>query len=110
MLQMTDRAADLLRNLRRDAKLPDEAGVRVFSEAAESGKPTLSLGFAPEPAQGDQVAEYGDMRLFVAKELAEPLSDVVLDVVAESGEPQLTFRPADAKGGQNGDGGASPRA
>jgi len=110
MLQMTDRAADLLRDLRRNAKLPDEAGIRVFSETAESGQPTLSLGFAPDPAPGDQVSDHGDMRLFVSQELAEPLADAVMDVVAENGEPQLIFRPADATGGQNGDGGASPGA
>ena len=37
MLQMTDRAVDLLRNLRNDAQLPESAGVRVYSETAATG-------------------------------------------------------------------------
>lgn len=110
MLQMTDRAADLLRNLRSEANLPEEAGIRVFSEAAESGQPTLSLGFAPDPAPGDQVAEHEGLRLFVAPELAEPLADAVMDVVAENGESQLVFRPAGATASDNGHGGASHQA
>jgi len=106
MLQMTDRAADLLRNLRTEAKLPDGAGIRVFSEAAESGQPTLSLGFTPAPAPGDQIAEHQGVKLFVAQELAEPLSEAVMDVTAENGESQIIFRP---QSGADGDGGASPQ-
>jgi Fe-S cluster assembly iron-binding protein IscA len=108
MLQMTDRAADLLRNLRTEAKLPDEAGVRVFSETAESGQPTLALGFTPAPAPGDQVAEHQGVKLFVAQELAEPLSAAVMDVTAENGESQIIFRPQ-AGTGPDGTGEASPR-
>lgn len=95
MLQMTDRAADLLRNLRRDAELPNEAGVRVFTQTADSGEPTLALGFAPDPSPGDQVADHEGLRLFVAPELAEPLSGAVMDVMAGDGESQLVFRPAE---------------
>lgn len=96
MLQMTDRAADLLRNLRREAQLPGDAGVRVFSELADSGEPTLSIGFTTDPMPSDQVTEHGDLRLFVAPEIAEPLDRAVMDVIAEDGESQLVFRPADA--------------
>ena len=110
MLQMTDRAADLLRNLRREAQLPDEAGIRVFSETADSGQPTLSLGFTPDPAPGDQVADHEGLRLFVSQELADPLAEAVMDVVAENGESQLIFRPADGGGNvENGAGGPSPQ-
>jgi Fe-S cluster assembly iron-binding protein IscA len=94
MLQMTDRAADLLRNLRREAKLPDEAGIRVYSEKADSGEATLTLGFTPDPVPGDQVAEHEGLRLFVAPELAHPLGSAVMDVTADNGESQLIFRPA----------------
>lgn len=106
MLQMTDRAADLLRNLRREAQLPDEAGIRVFSEMADSGQPTLSLGFTPDPAPGDEVGEHEGVRLFVSQELAQPLSTAVMDVTSENGESQLIFRPADQgeDAAQTGDG------
>jgi Fe-S cluster assembly iron-binding protein IscA len=95
MLQMTDRAADLLRNLRDDAQLPESAGVRVYSETAAGGEPTLSIGFTPDPMPSDQVSDHAGVRLFVAPEIAEPLSSAVMDVIAENGEEQLIFRPAD---------------
>ncbi|HSM37984.1 MAG TPA: hypothetical protein VK838_01540 [Candidatus Limnocylindrales bacterium] len=94
MLQMTDRAAELLRNLRSHAELPNEAGVRVFTETAETGQPTVSLGFAPDPAPGDQVGDHDGLRLFVAPELAEPLAEAVMDVMPGDGESTLVFRPA----------------
>jgi Fe-S cluster assembly iron-binding protein IscA len=96
MLQMTDRAADLLRNLRNEAQLPESAGVRIYSEpAATTGEPTLSIGFTPDPMPADQVSDHAGLRLFVAPEIAEPLSGAVMDVVADDGESQLIFRPAE---------------
>lgn len=97
MLQMTDRAADLLRNLRQEADLPDETGVRVYSEVGPAGEPTLSIGFTPEPLPTDTVSEQSGMRLFVAPEIAGPLDAAVMDVIAENGESQLIFRPAEAQ-------------
>jgi Fe-S cluster assembly iron-binding protein IscA len=107
MLQMTDRAADLLRNLRNEAQLPESAGVRIYSETAAGGEPTLSIGFTPEPMPADQVADHAGLRLSVAPEIAEPLSAAVMDVVADNGESQLIFRPADAGEGAEADGGTS---
>ncbi len=104
MLHMTDRAADLLRNLRNEAQLPESAGVRIYSETAPTGEPTLSIGFTPDPMPTDQVSDHEGLRLFVAPEIAEPLAGAVMDVVADDGESQLIFRPAgtdeaDAAGG-----------
>ncbi len=101
MLQMTDRAADLLRNLRDEAQLPESAGVRIYSETAATGEPTLSIGFTPEPMPADQIADHAGLRLFVAQEIAEPLAGAVMDVVADNGESQLIFRPADATADAN---------
>lgn len=98
MLQMTDRAADLLRNLRNEAQLPESAGVRIYSETAPTGEPTLSIGFTPDPMPTDQVTDHAGLRLFVAPEIAEPLSGAVMDVVADNGESQLVFRPAETDG------------
>ena len=46
----------------------------------------------------DQVSDHAGLRLFVAPEIAEPLSGAVMDVVADDGESQLIFRPAGAAG------------
>ncbi len=109
MLQMTDRAVDLLRNLRNDAQLPESAGVRVYSETAPTGEPTLSIGFTPEPMPSDQVADHAGLRLFVAPEIAEPLAGAVMDVVAENGESQLIFRPAETDGATEGGEASTPQ-
>lgn len=103
MLQMTDRAADLLRNLRDEAQLPESAGVRIYSETASSGEPTLSIGFTPDPMPADQVADHAGLRLFVAPEIADPLSGAVMDVIADNGESQLVFRPAEGDQPQGAD-------
>ncbi|MGH2456432.1 MAG: hypothetical protein ACRDHD_09280 [Candidatus Limnocylindria bacterium] len=101
MLQMTDRAADLLRNLRREADLPESAGVRVYSEAGESGEPTVSIGFTADPLPTDQVADHDGLRLFIANEIASPLEEAVMDVTGDDGEPQLVFRPAAEKAAES---------
>src|SRR5918992_5300905 len=103
MLQMTDRAADLLRNLRDEAQLPESAGVRIYSETASSGEPTLSIGFTPDPMPADQVTDHAGLRLFVAPEIADPLAGAVMDVIADNGESQLVFRPAERDQTKNAD-------
>jgi hypothetical protein len=45
------------------------------------------------------VTEQAGMRLFVAPEIAAPLESAVMDVIAENGESQLIFRPAEDGGG-----------
>ncbi|HET6380753.1 MAG TPA: hypothetical protein VFH63_06920 [candidate division Zixibacteria bacterium] len=99
---MTDRAVTLLRNLREEADLPESTGVRIYSESDESGRPMLSIGFTPEPAPTDEVAEQGGLRLFVASDVASPLAGAVMDVVGEDGESQLVFRPAAESDGAGG--------
>jgi Fe-S cluster assembly iron-binding protein IscA len=53
----------------------------------------------------DLVSDHSGLRLFVAPEIAEPLSGAVMDVIAEDGESQLIFRPAE--NGTDGTGEAS---
>ncbi|HEX2141077.1 MAG TPA: hypothetical protein VHK28_02215 [Candidatus Limnocylindria bacterium] len=99
---MTDRAVHLLRTLRQEAELPDSTGVRVYSESDESGQKMLSIGFTPDPAPSDEIAERDGLRLFVASDVANPLSEAVMDVVGENGESQLVFRPAADENGATG--------
>ena len=60
----------------------------------------FAIGFTPDPMPTDQVAEHEGLRLFVAPEIAGPLDDAVMDVIAENGESQLIFRPAGAQSGE----------
>jgi hypothetical protein len=44
--------------------------------------------------QGDQVTEQEGLKLFVAPELADPLTDAAIDVTkADDGASRLVFRP-----------------
>lgn len=93
MLEMTNRAATLLTELRRNSEIPDEAGVRVYGESTPEGQASLAIGFTEQPAPGDQVTETNGIRLFVAPEVAAPLDNAVMDVTGENGGSQLIFRP-----------------
>lgn len=95
MLQITHDAAQLLTELRRGQDLPEDHGLRVFAESTEpAGEITIGLGFADAPGQGDQVTEQEGIKLFVAPELAEPLTDAAIDVTkADDGASRLVFRP-----------------
>ena len=93
MLEMTSRAATLLSDLRRESEIPNEAGVRVYSDKNDEGQPTVAIAFAADPMPGDEIAETGGIRLFVSPEVAEPLSEAVIDVTGDDGASQLVFRP-----------------
>lgn len=95
MLHITHAAAELLTELRREQDLPDDTGLRVFAETAEqSGEVTIGLGFTNAPAAGDQVTEQEGLKVFVAPEVAAPLTDATIDVTpASDGASRLVFRP-----------------
>jgi Fe-S cluster assembly iron-binding protein IscA len=93
VLEITKGAAALLTELRKGQEVPENYGVRVFPETAQPGEVTIGLGFAEQPAAGDQVTEQDGMKVFVAPELAAPLEDAAIDVTQEDGAAQLVFRP-----------------
>ena len=93
MLEITKGAAALLTELRKGQEVPENYGVRVFPETAQPGEVTIGLGFAEQPAAGDQVTEQDGMKVFVAPELAAPLEDAAIDVTQEDGAARLVFRP-----------------
>ena len=80
MLQLTHAAAAELVGTRQAQGLPDTAGLRVFGEPTPGGELALGVTFAEVPAEDDQVTELDGMRLFIAPEVAEPLSSAALDV------------------------------
>ena len=104
MLQCTQAAAATLRVVRETEGLPESYGIRVFRAASPEGQAGLGIGFAEQPAEGDEVSESAGTRLFVAPEVADNLADMALDVVpSPSGNsnaaPQLVVRPAGEAGG-----------
>lgn len=104
MLQCTQAAATTLREVRQTQGLPESYGIRVFGASGPEGEVGLGIGFAEQPAEGDQVAESAGTKLFVAPEVADDLSEMALDVVPTPSSdgrepPQLVLRPAAGSGG-----------
>ena len=93
MLQVSDAAVDVLEEARSAQEVPDSFGVRVFAQADESGQAALALAFAEEPAEGDEITEQSGTEIYVAPELAEPLSESKLDVEDTPEGAQLTIVP-----------------
>jgi Fe-S cluster assembly iron-binding protein IscA len=94
MLKLTETAASRIEEVRRGQGLPESFGVRVSSAAVTDGKMALQVAFSDGPAQGDQVAEQHGTQVFVASEVAEPLTDAELDVQGGAAEGvQLVLRP-----------------
>lgn len=98
MLRFTQTAASTLRAARSEQGVPDTYGVRVFATKTDQDQLALAIGFAEEPADGDQVARQYDTPLFVSGDIADELSQVEIDVVPDptadgQGPPQLVLRP-----------------
>lgn len=94
MLQITHAAAELLAEVRREQDVPDDHGLRVFAETSDADEVSIGLGFTDTPAEGDQVTEQEGMKVFVAQEVAAPLTDAAIDVTpATNGATRLVFRP-----------------
>lgn len=95
MLQVTQEATAALKEARSRSGAPPEAGVRLRTpgntEDAEDTK-VVQLAFQRDPEPGDEMTGTPDLRVFVAKELIEPLSERVLDVKPTPQGPQLTLR------------------
>ena len=80
MLQVTSAAMSTFEQARGAQDLPDSVGVRIFAQRDEQGEIGIALAFTEQPEDGDQVTETDGTAVFVAPELAEPLSDSLLDV------------------------------
>ncbi|MGH2451088.1 MAG: hypothetical protein ACRDGE_07440 [Candidatus Limnocylindria bacterium] len=94
MLRISSDAADVLRQTREQAAIPDTYGLRIFAERATDSGADIALGFAPAPDEGDLVSEQEGLTIFVASEVAEPLSEAVLDARQADDGKTLVLRPA----------------
>ena len=95
MLQVTARAATILKEARSQRGVPETFGLRVAQPTSNS-QSSVHLEFTEQPAPGDQVSEANGLRLFVAAEIAEPLTEQAID--AQGAEPgfDLVLREQDA--------------
>lgn len=93
MLKISSDAADVLREARQQASIPETYGLRVFAERTTDSGADIGLGFAPGPDEGDEVVEQEGLTVFVANEVAGPLSEAVLDARQGDQGATLVLRP-----------------
>jgi Fe-S cluster assembly iron-binding protein IscA len=103
MVQITSSAAEILQQQRDEQSIPDAYGVRLYAaKGADNDRFGIAMGFALDPAEGDEVTEEHGTRLFVAREVAGVLADARLDAASDTadtgeGSPRLVLR----KGGDS---------
>ena len=93
MLQVTDSAANALREARAIQRLPDSFGVRVFARANERRAGGGCARVRRGTCAGDTVTEQSGTEIYVASELVEPLAEHTLDVEDTPDGPQLALIP-----------------
>lgn len=93
MFQVTDSAANALREARTVQRVPESFGVRVFAEARGDGVPAVALAFAEEPEAGDRVTAQSGTEIYVAQELVDTLADHALHIEDTPDGPQLALVP-----------------
>ena len=101
MLELTADAAEVVTSILSQAELPEGAGMRITSEAADTGSngsaPTrdIRLAVVDAPAGDDQVLD--DAPVYIESgQTAEMLDDKVLDAVVD--DEVVEFRLIDETG------------
>jgi Fe-S cluster assembly iron-binding protein IscA len=97
MLQVTTRAAAVLKEARAQRGYPETFGLRVESRQSDPARQSdssggLRLEFSEEPVEGDQIAETEGLRVFVSPEIAEPLAEMAIDTRDAASGADLVMR------------------
>lgn len=104
MLQVTDAAIGVLRQIRDDSpEAPEGSAVRLQLTSVGE-EPGLGFGFSDEPLEGDQkVVEKSELDVYLAPELVEPLAHAVVDTVPTDQGDQLVLKTQgeESAGSQN---------
>jgi Fe-S cluster assembly iron-binding protein IscA len=104
MLTLTDSAREIVRELVAAGDAADEAGLRIAAEPSAEGQASLSLSLAEAPADGDEVLDQGDTRVFLEPTAASLLDDQVLDASRHEDHVHFTFTPQQPQQSNNGNG------
>lgn len=95
MLQISEAAKAVIRQVRTENELPDTTAMRISAVDVPGG---IGIGFTftQGPEAGDQaIAEQEDFRVYLASELAVPLSDAVLEATEAGGGLELRTHSGD---------------
>ena len=99
MLQITDAAMGVLREVRASSEAPEDASAR-FALTTQEGQQGIGFMFSTDPVEGDKkVADDGELEVYVAPELLEPLGGAVVDATATDQGTELVLRERESPGG-----------
>ena len=98
MLRVSENASAVLENVRSAEGVPESYGVRLSGGQNPKGEVEISVAFAEAPQEADQIIEQSGTDVYVAPEVATPLSTAVMDVQDTDAGLQLVFRPQAAQG------------
>jgi iron-sulfur cluster assembly protein len=91
VLALTDSAVQAVRDIVSSSQEPSETGgLRMVAEGAGADT-TFGLSVVPLPAEGDEVVEEQDARVFLEPEAAALLDDKVLDARVEQNRVAFTI-------------------
>ncbi len=89
MLQVTEAAAIFLKEVIHQSEAPDDAAVRL--ERRTDRPDALGFALVELPSEDDDVIEESGLRVFVACDVSETLSERKLDVVSTQQGVGLTL-------------------
>ncbi|HWD08401.1 MAG TPA: hypothetical protein VHA57_04820 [Actinomycetota bacterium] len=91
MIELTKGAANLLTEVRSANNIPESYGLRFYNKAGEDGSSAVAIAFAQAPAQGDEVITEMQLPVYVASDVANEISDAVLDVEGDAGAQRFVI-------------------
>jgi Fe-S cluster assembly iron-binding protein IscA len=96
MLELSPRAAAALENLRETEGIPADHGIRLTGQPQPTGDLAVHLEFVESVPENDQLVEQSGTQVHIDPQIAEPLSDVVMDVQPSEQGAAFVFRPQDS--------------
>jgi Fe-S cluster assembly iron-binding protein IscA len=93
MLELTETAKDVVREMVASEEAPEGSGLRIAAEPTGDGEASLSLELAPAPAEGDEVVEADGARVFLEPAAASLLDDLVLDARRHEDHVHFSIEP-----------------
>ena len=94
MLEVTEKAAALLKAAKSAQGASSDAGIRIQRASVPERNDAIAIGFAvsDEPRAGDDAVEQHGLRLFIEPALVTALDGRTLDVNEGDQSPELVFR------------------
>ncbi|HEY2764559.1 MAG TPA: iron-sulfur cluster biosynthesis protein [Pseudonocardiaceae bacterium] len=93
MLTVTEAAAQAIKSLIAEHRMPEEAGLRISRQGDSTRSEGLGLSIAAAPAADDSVVESNSVKVFLPPNMVKILEDQQIDIehVTEDGEEQMRF-------------------